>query len=79
MSDGLAIMLATTQWLAPNRDPIQGFGIEPDIKGSLEEGQKPRPPDQLRSLYRKETFAHDAQLQRAFEVLPKGNARQPRG
>ena len=72
LSDGSAIMLATAQWLTPNRDPIQGSGIEPDIKGSLEQGQKPRPPDQLRGLSRKETFAHDAQLQRAFEVLQKG-------
>jgi carboxyl-terminal processing protease len=72
LSDGSAIMLATAQWLTPNRDPIQGSGIEPDIKGSLEEGQKPRPPDQLRGLSRKETFAHDAQLQRAVEVLQKG-------
>ena len=72
LSDGSAIMLATAQWLTPNRDPIQGSGIEPDIKGSLEEGQKPRPPDQLRGLSRKETFAHDAQLKRAFEVLQQG-------
>src|SRR5919199_2241814 len=72
LSDGSAIMLATAQWLTPNREPIQGSGIEPDIKGSLEEGQKPRPPDQLRGLSSKETFAHDAQLQRAFEVLQKG-------
>jgi carboxyl-terminal processing protease len=72
LSDGSAIMLATAQWLTPNRDPIQGSGIEPDIKGSLEEGQKPRPPDQLRGLSRKEILAHDAQLQRAFEVLQKG-------
>ncbi len=72
LSDGSAIMLATAQWLTPNRDPIQGSGIEPDIKGGLEEGQKPRPPDQLRGLSRKETFAHDAQLKRAFEVLQQG-------
>jgi carboxyl-terminal processing protease len=72
LSDGSAIMLATAQWLTPNRDPIQGSGIEPDIKGSLEEGQKPRPPDQLRGLSRKEIFAHDAQLKRAFEVLQQG-------
>jgi carboxyl-terminal processing protease len=51
LSDGSAIMLATAQWLTPNRDPIQGSGIEPDIKGSLEEGQKPRFPDQLRTRY----------------------------
>ena len=72
LSDGSAIMLATAQWLTPNRDPIQGSGIEPDVKGGLEEGQKPRPPDQLRGLSRKETFAHDAQLKRAFEVLQQG-------
>ncbi len=72
LSDGSAIMLATAQWLTPNRDPIQGSGVEPDVKGSLEEGQKPRPPDQLRGLSRKEIFAHDAQIQRAFEVLPEG-------
>src|SRR5919199_549120 len=72
LSDGSAIMLAIAQWLTPNRDPIQGSGIEPDVKGSLEEGQKPRPPDQLRGLSRKETFAHDAQLHRAFEVLQQG-------
>jgi carboxyl-terminal processing protease len=72
LSDGSAIMLATAQWLTPNRHPIQGSGIEPDIKGSLEEGQKPRPPDQLRGLSRKEIFAHDAQLKRAFEVLQQG-------
>ncbi|MDQ3920726.1 MAG: S41 family peptidase, partial [Actinomycetota bacterium] len=30
LSDGSAIMLATAQWLTPNRDPIQGSGIEPD-------------------------------------------------
>jgi carboxyl-terminal processing protease len=72
LSDGSAIMLATAQWLTPNRDPIQGSGIEPDVKGGLEEGQKPRPPDQLRGLSRRETFAHDAQLKRAFEVLQQG-------
>ena len=72
LSDGSAIMLATAQWLTPNRDPIQGSGIEPDVKGGLEEGQKPRPPDQLRGLSRKEIFAHDAQLKRAFEVLQQG-------
>jgi carboxyl-terminal processing protease len=69
LSDGSAILLATAQWLTPNRNPIQGAGIEPDVKAGLEEGQKPRSPDQLRGLSRKEIFAQDAQLERAFEVL----------
>ena len=69
LSDGSAILLATAQWLTPNRNPIQGAGIEPDVKAGLEEGQKPRSPDQLRGLSRKEIFAQDAQLERAFEAL----------
>ena len=69
LSDGSAILLATAQWLTPSRNPIQGAGIEPDVKAGLGEGQKPRTPDQLRGLSKKEIFAQDAQLERAFEVL----------
>ncbi len=71
LSDGSAILIATAQWLTPNRDPIQGAGIEPDVKASLGEGQKPRAPDELRGLSKEEIFAEDAQLKRAFEVLQK--------
>ncbi len=71
LSDGSAILIATAQWLTPNRDPIQGAGIEPDVKASLGEGQKPRAPDELRGLSKEEIFAEDAQLKRAFEVVQK--------
>jgi carboxyl-terminal processing protease len=42
LSDGSAILLATAEWLTPKGDPIQGFGIEPDVGAGLERHQKPR-------------------------------------
>lgn len=72
LSDGSAILLGVAEWLTPNRDPIRGFGIVPDVEAGLSEGQKPRAPDEVRGLSGEEIFEADAQLERAFEVLQTG-------
>ncbi|HZC18127.1 MAG TPA: S41 family peptidase, partial [Rubrobacteraceae bacterium] len=71
LSDGSAILLAVAEWLTPNGDFIRGSGIEPDVEAELGEGQEPRTPDETEGLSKKEIFAEDAQLERAFEALPE--------
>ena len=72
LSDGSAILLGIAEWLTPNGDPIRGFGIVPDVEVGLEEGQKPRTPDEVRGLSGEEIFEADAQLERVFEILQTG-------
>jgi carboxyl-terminal processing protease len=69
LSDGSSILLADAEWLTPNGDPIRESGIEPDVEAVLEQGQKPRTPDEVRGLSEEKILAEDAQLERAFEVL----------
>ena len=72
LSDGSAILLAIAEWLTPDGDPIRESGIEPDVEAGLDQGQKPRTPDELRGLSEEKIFGEDAQLERAFEVLQRG-------
>ncbi len=72
LSDGSAILLAVAEWLTPNGDPIRDSGIRPDVEAGLEQGQKPRIPDEVRGLSTEKLFEEDAQLERAFEVLQRG-------
>ena len=69
LSDGSTILLAIAEWLTPNGDTIRETGIEPDVVARLEEGQKPRTPDEIRGLSGEEISSEDAQLGGAFEVL----------
>jgi carboxyl-terminal processing protease len=71
LSDGSAILLAVAEWLTPNGDFIRGSGIEPDVEVELGEDHEPRTPDETEGLSKEEIFAEDAQLERAFEVLPE--------
>ena len=71
LSDGSAILLAVAEWFTPNREPIRETGITPDVEVRLEEGHKPRTPDETRGLSGEEVLAEDAQLGHAFEILQK--------
>ncbi|MBV9454467.1 MAG: S41 family peptidase [Rubrobacter sp.] len=69
LEDGSAILLGVAEWLTPNGDSIRGSGITPDVDAQLDKDQKPRAPDEVKSLSKEEIFDQDAQLKRAFEVL----------
>ena len=71
LSDGSIILLGVAEWLTPNGDFIRKSGIAPDVEAKLEEDQEPRTPDETKGLSKEESFAEDAQLERAFEVLQK--------
>jgi carboxyl-terminal processing protease len=71
LGDGSVILLAVAEWLRPNREPIREIGIVPDVEAGMEEGQKPRTPDEIRGLSGEEILAEDPQLGRALEVLQK--------
>ncbi len=72
LSDGSAILLGIAEWLTPDGDFIRGSGIEPDVEVSLEEGQEPRTPEEIKDLSKEEVFDEDAQLERAFTALQEG-------
>ncbi|CAA9423248.1 MAG: Carboxyl-terminal protease [uncultured Rubrobacteraceae bacterium] len=72
LSDGSAILLGIAEWLTPDGNFIRGSGIEPDVEVSLEEGQEPRTPEEIKDLSKEEVFDEDAQLERAFTALQEG-------
>ncbi len=70
LDDGSSILLGVAEWLTPDGDFIRETGIEPDVKVSLEKGDEPVSPADLREIGREEALQRDAQLRTALEELP---------
>lgn len=70
LSDGSAMLLATSEWLTPNGRVIWHQGIKPDEKISLPAGVAPLTPTVLKTQTERDFKAgRDLQLQRAVELL----------
>jgi carboxyl-terminal processing protease len=72
LSDGSAVLLATSQWLTPKGRQIWHKGIAPDVEVALPEGASillPEMEDGMDAAGFKRS--EDAQLHRALEILQK--------
>jgi carboxyl-terminal processing protease len=70
LSDGSAMLLATSEWLTPKGRVIWHQGIQPDEKVSLPTGVAPLTPSVLKTETPSDLQASgDLQLQRAVELL----------
>lgn len=70
LTDGSAMLLATSEWLTPNGRVIWHQGIQPDEKISLPTGVAPLTPAVLKTQSDSDFKASkDLQLQRAVELL----------
>lgn len=70
LSDGSAMLLATSEWLTPAGRVIWHQGIKPDEKISLPAGVSPLTPAMLKTQTPRDyQAARDLQLQRAVELL----------
>lgn len=70
LSDGSALLLATSEWLTPNGRVIWHQGIKPDNKISLPAGVTPVTPTILKTMTQESYKASgDVQLQHAIDLL----------
>ena len=83
LSDGSAVLLATSEWLTPKGRQIWHQGISPDVEAALPEASSELLPEMENNLAA-EAFkkTEDVQLRKALEVLKEqveGNAKADAG